>query len=284
MGANGRGHRAMDLISIIVPIYNVEDYLCECIDSICSQTYQNLEIILVDDGSSDNCPKLCEEYALKDCRIRVIHQYNQGLSAARNVGYRESKGTYIAFIDSDDKISYTFIESLYGLLLENNAQIAACAYTRDLDQLAAGKALSNDVLTSEKMLRGWHGRYKRIETVVWNKLYNREVLEAFSQVELFPEGKTHEDIYVSHLLIQYAERIVITPQKLYYYRKRNDSISRMDTRRAAEEDLQAQKVRLDFFRRNRFYAAYLRLFIGHLLHWVKYVKILSKLEKAEYNK
>lgn len=263
----------MDLISIIVPIYNVENYLRECIDSICSQTYQNLEIILVDDGSSDNCPKLCDEYALKDCRIRVIHQSNQGLSAARNVGYKESNGMYIAFIDSDDKISNTFIENLYELLLQNNAQIAACAYTRDLDKLAVGKALSNDVLTSEKMLRGWHGRYKRIETVVWNKLYSRKILEAFSQKELFPEGKTHEDIYVSHLLIYHAETIAITPQKLYYYRKRSDSISRMDTRKAAKEDLQAQKARLDFFRKNKFYTAYLRLFIGHLLHKGMYIGI-----------
>lgn len=265
----------MDLISIIVPIYNVEDYLCECVDSICAQTYQNLEIILVDDGSRDNCPKLCDEYALKDCRIRVLHQPNQGLSAARNVGFRESNGKYIAFIDSDDIISNTFIESLYGLLLENNAQIAACAYTRNLEKLATGKGLSSDVLTSGKMLCGWHGKYKRMETVVWNKLYSRKILEAFSQGELFPEGKTHEDIYVSHLLVQYAETIAITPQTLYYYRKRNDSISRRDTRKAAEEDLEAQKARLDFFRRNKFYAAYLRLFIGHLLHKIKYIKVLK---------
>lgn len=260
----------MDLISIIVPIYNVEQYLGECIDSICSQTYQELEIILIDDGSTDNCPKLCDSYALKDSRIKVIHQPNQGLSAARNVGYKESNGKYIAFIDSDDKISDIFIESLYEIIIKNNAQIAVCAYTRNPDKLAAEKALSNYVLTSKKMLREWHGKRKSIETVVWNKLYSRQIFETFKDCNLFPKGKNHEDIYTSHLFVNHAKTIAITPQKLYYYRKRNKSISRTNTKNAAKEDLDAQKVRLDFFKRNKLYAAYLRLYMGHLLHKVKY--------------
>lgn len=261
----------MDLISIIVPVYNVEDYLCECIDSICSQTYQNLEIILVDDGSSDNCPKLCDEYALKDCRIRVIHQSNQGLSAARNTGYKESNGTYIAFIDSDDKVSNMFIENLYRILLENNAQIAVCAYTRDLDKLVERKVSSNVVLTSEKMLRGWHGRYKRLETVVWNKLYERQILETFPNGKLFPEGKIHEDTYVSHLFVARAQRIAITPQKLYFYRKRKESISRVYAEEAIRDDLDAQRVRLYFFKERKLYKAYMRLLKGHLLHRGMYI-------------
>lgn len=263
----------MDLISVIVPIYNVEQYLEECVASICCQSYQNLEIILVDDGSADNCPRLCDHYASKDNRIKVIHQPNRGLSAARNAGYKESNGKYIAFIDSDDKISNVFIESLYVLLTKNNAQIAACAYTRDPNKLAVKKGTTDYVLTSERMLRGWHGKYKSMETVVCNKLYSRRILERFEGGMIFPEGKSHEDIYTSHLFVKYAERIALTTQKLYYYRRRSESISRMNTRKAAKEDLEAQRMRLEFFKRNKLYAAYLRLYAGHLLHQIKYGKL-----------
>ena len=263
----------MDLISVIVPIYNVESYLGECVDSICSQTYRNLEIILVDDGSTDDCPEICDRYALKDSRIKVIHQSNRGLSGARNAGYKASNGKYIAFIDSDDKISKTFIESLYALIIKNDAQIAACAYTHNSDVHAVKKRLLDCVLTSEKMLRAWHGKYKAIETVVWNKLYSRRIFESFEDCNIFPEGKSHEDIYTSHLFVNHAKKIAITAQELYYYRRRDGSISRMNSKKAAEEDLEAQRVRLDFFKQNKLYAAYLRLYMGHLLYKVKYICI-----------
>jgi len=261
----------MDLISVIVPVYHVEDYLCECVDSICAQTYQNLEIILVDDGSDDNCPKLCDEYALKDSRIRVIHQEHQGPSSARNKGYESANGSYIGFVDSDDRIADTFVESLYGLIIKYNAQIAACAYTCDPDGLEK-RAASIDVRTREAMLKDWHGRHKRIETVVWNKLYERQIFEAFEDGKIFPEGKVHEDTYVSHLFVTHAERIVITSQKLYFYRRRKGSISRTYTKEAVRDDLDAQRVRLDFFKRKKLYGAYFRLYIGHFLHQVKYAE------------
>lgn len=265
----------MDLISVIVPIYNVESYLEECVDSICSQTYHNLEIILVDDGSTDDCPSLCDSYALKDSRIKVIHQSNRGLSGARNEGYRASNGQYIAFVDSDDKISNMFIENLYSLMIKNDAQIAVCAYTRNSDMLAVKKGLSDCVLTSERMLRAWHGKYKAIETVVWNKLYSRQIFEPFENCNIFPEGKSHEDIYTSHLFVNHAKRIAITTQELYYYRRRDGSISGMNSKKMAKEDLEAQRMRLDFFKQNKLYAAYLRLYMGHLLHKVKYIQVLK---------
>lgn len=257
----------MDLISIIVPVYNVEEYLCECIDSILSQTYQKLEIILIDDGSADNCPKLCDSYASKDSRIKVIHQTNKGLSAARNEGYKASNGRYIAFVDSDDTISDTYIESLYRLIIEKNAQIAVCAYTRTPDALKTrAKAMPDYTLTSEKMLREWHGRRKEIETVAWNKLYSRQIFEAFKDRRIFPEGKTHEDIYTSHLFASHSKTIAVTAQKLYYYRSRSKSISRTYTKKAIKEDLDAQKARLRFFKEKKLYGAYIRLLKGHLLH------------------
>lgn len=263
----------MDLISVIVPVYNVEKYLCECIDSICAQTYQSMEIILVDDGSTDSCPGLCDSYALRDNRIKVLHQANQGLSAARNKGYEVSEGKYIAFVDSDDIIADTYIESLYRLIIKNNAQIAVCDYTRTRNELKT-EAGPDYTLTSGKMLREWHGKRKSIETVVWNKLYKREILESLSP-EIFPKGKTHEDIYTSHLFVNNAQTIAITTQKLYYYRMRDESISRTYTRQAAKEDLAAQRTRLRFFREKKLYGAYARLLRGHLLHRGMYLfKIL----------
>lgn len=256
----------MDLISVIVPVYNVGEYLCECIDSILSQTYQNLEIIMVDDGSTDNCPGLCDGYALKDSRIKVIHQANKGLSAARNEGCQVSNGQYIAFVDSDDIISDAYIEVLHTLITANNAQIAVCAYTRALHELKTNTAAENYVLTSQKMLKEWHGRRKDIETVAWNKLYNRQIFENFNDCKIFPEGRTHEDICTSHLFVDYAKLIAVTTQKLYYYRRREDSISRAGTKAAAKADLEAQKARLGFFKERKLYGAYIRLLAGHWMH------------------
>ncbi len=267
----------MDLISVIVPVYNVGEYLCECVDSILSQTYQNLEIILVDDGSTDNCPGLCDEYALKDRRISVVHQVNQGLSAARNRGYEVSSGKYIAFVDADDTVSHTYIETLHKLATKNNAQIAICAYTRNPNELETEAVTEDYIITSEKMLKEWHGKRKSIETVAWNKLYNREILECIGNYKIFPEGKTHEDIYTSHLFVSFSNTIAITNQKLYFYRRRSKSISRTYTKEAAEADLEAQRARMRFFKECRLYGAYFRLIVGHLLHRGLYAAVRLKL-------
>ena len=256
----------MDLISVIVPVYNVSEYLCECIDSILAQTYQNLEIILVDDGSTDSCPALCDSYVSKDRRIKVIHQINQGLSAARNKGYETSKGDYIAFVDADDTIFCTYIEKLHKLIIKNNAQIAICAYTRTRNDLAKGNGAEDYVMTSEKMLKEWHGKRKSIETVAWNKLYSRGIFENFKDCKIFPEGKIHEDIYTSHMFVYYADIIAITNAKLYYYRMREESLSRTYTKEAAKADLDAQRERLLFFKERKLYKAYVRLLKGHWMH------------------
>ena len=116
------------------------------------------------------------------------------------------------------------------------------------------------------MLKEWHGRRKNIETVAWNKLYHRQIFENFNNRKIFPEGKTHEDIYTSHLFVDHANMIAITTQKLYYYRMRENSISRARSKTAAMRDLEAQKVRISFFKERKFYGAYLRLLVGHLLH------------------
>lgn len=127
---NGKVVAEEPLISVIVPVYNVEKYLDKCVDSIVNQTYKNLEIILVDDGSPDNCPKMCDNWAKKDKRIKVIHKENGGVSSARNVGIDNAKGEYIGFVDSDDWTEKKYIQKLYEVLIQENADIALCGYNR----------------------------------------------------------------------------------------------------------------------------------------------------------
>ena len=166
---NERIHETeMPLISIIVPVYQVRDYVGECVESIRQQTYTNLEILLVDDGSTDGSGEMCDEYARTDERIRVIHQENRGQAGARNTGLDNVQGEYIAFVDSDDLVLPDYIEVLYMLLTKHAADLAACAYVKGTtEELAVARTVSGkqessgDVeelcISSEKMLRQWHG-------------------------------------------------------------------------------------------------------------------------------
>ena len=165
----------MALISVIVPIYGVEKYLNKCVESLIGQTYKVLEIILVDDGSKDNCPTLCDEWAKKDSRIKVVHKENGGLSDARNAGLPYATGEYISFIDSDDYIEPTFYERLFAAIEEAGAEIAECG-TRYVDECGNELKIRQsqdgcfDTLTALKMLIQEKGLYQ----TVWNKLYKKE--------------------------------------------------------------------------------------------------------------
>ena len=270
----------MELISIIVPVYQVEGYLRECIDSLINQTYENIEILLIDDGSTDKSGEICDEYAKKDNRIRVIHQSNKGLSGARNTGLKIAGGEYIAFVDSDDIVSYIYVETLFRILKENMADISVCGYIKSdnanialLDDAQA--VLKTEYIEAQKLLRQWHGKYKKIETVVWNKLYKREILINGENSIIFPEGKIHEDIYVSHLMVANAKSIVITDEKLYLYRMRKSSITKAKiTDESKNQDLEAQKARMKYFKDKKMYGSYLRCLKGHLLHRVKYFLVI----------
>lgn len=277
---NERIHETeMPLISIIVPVYQVRDYVGECVESIRQQTYTNLEILLVDDGSTDGSGEMCDEYACTDERIRVIHQKNRGLSGARNTGLDNMQGEYIAFVDSDDLVLPDYVGGLYRLLTKYEADLAACAYVKGTtEELAAVRAVSEkpessgDVrelcMSSEKMLRQWHGKYKMQETVAWNKLYHRNVWNGRRKMR-FPEGRSHEDVLTSHLIVQSVEKIALTTQALYLYRIRNGSITvqaKFDRERASR-NLEAQRERMVFFREQRYWRAYFNLLAGYWLHW-----------------
>lgn len=256
------------LISVIVPVYQVADYLEECVDSLLGQTYKNTEIILVDDGSTDGSERLCDAYAEKDKRVRVVHQENGGLSCARNSGLRLAEGAYIAFVDSDDAVEEVFLETLYRLLENYQADIAACSFYKGEkgkeNRSERGREYS---IASEKMLQEWHGRRKKLETVVWNKLYKRSVFGEGAERIMFPEGRIHEDTYVSHLYVSRAKRIAVTTRKLYFYRVRKESITgKQLTEEAVRQDLEAQLARLSFFREHGYKRSAGRLLAGFWLH------------------
>ena len=211
----------MDLITVIIPVYNVEKYLDKCVKSVINQTYKNLEIILVDDGSKDNSGKMCDEFAKLDNRIKVIHKQNGGLSDARNAALKEANGKYIGFVDSDDYIENDMYEVLYNTIKNNNADISIVSfYEMYKDKLIgvrdSGKLeIFNKLEALKELLID-----TRIQSYAWNKLFKREL---FSDLK-FPTGKNFEDIATTLLLFEKCDKIVLFEKPKYYYLRRDDSI------------------------------------------------------------
>lgn len=214
----------MAQVSIIVPVYQVETYLRQCIDSILAQTFTDFELILVDDGSKDKSGEICEEYAGKDGRVRVIHKENGGLSDARNAGLEQAAGEYFMFVDSDDYIAPTMIERLYNSIQSESADIAACNFCYVFDKKEKkdfSTAMEAEVLQgSEIFYYRKNDRSYGFWTVAWNKLYKSET---FRNVR-FRFGKYHEDEFWANDIYQLEIRVATIPECLYYYRQRDNSI------------------------------------------------------------
>ncbi len=222
------GPATLPLISVIVPVYNTEAYLIRCLASITAQTYCNLEIIIINDGSSDRSPVIAEEYAKEDRRICLVHQENLGVSESRNVGMRLSHGSYVSFIDSDDFIEPDYYETLYGILHSNNAEIAIC--NKRLIDAAVARPFPYDIpagvtffsasealteLVNDKWLRNY----------LFDKLFQKEL---FCGIE-FPKDRTFEDMAVMHRIFHRAKAIVITDEVKYNYTLRKDALSSYKT-------------------------------------------------------
>ncbi len=241
------------LISVIVPIYNVEKYLPRCIDSLIHQSYANLEIILVDDGSPDNCPAICDDYATKDSRIQVIHKENGGLSDARNVGFDRSTGEYVAFIDSDDYVHPQMLEILYRLLLEEHSEIAVCNFqpfseTAPEDHFEAIQTESLSGMDAAKRL--YQRKYATQTVVAWDKLYCRHIIAK----NRFIVGKFNEDEFFSYKALIQASKVTFTSQKLYYYLIRATGISQAITNPKSLDGLDAKQEAIRFYKENGFHS------------------------------
>lgn len=216
------------MISVIVPIYNVEKFIRKCVDSIIGQTYKNLEILLVDDGSPDKCGSICDEYARKDKRIKVIHKENGGLSSARNVALDVAIGDYVMFVDSDDWVEPDFCEEAMETIRKQGVSLVSFGYNnihyeKKGDTYKRYKRCTDRprLLDSSEAIRNIILQDDVIFNFAWNKIYDKRL---FEQVR-FPIGKTFEDQAVTYILVNKAKKIYVSDKILYNYVRRNDSIS-----------------------------------------------------------
>lgn len=209
------GREKKSLVSVVVPVYNVEKYVARCIESILSQSHEKMEVILVDDGSKDGSGRICDEYAKKDKRVRVIHKQNGGLSDARNVGLEEARGEYVSFVDSDDWMGHDMIRHLFDVAVKYQADIVECGFKevyRDymlVDYTCNGTTEQLDRIKAIAECMQW----KRIKPVAWNKLYTRDVIGDIR----YPVGKLHEDEFTTHKIIYNAKKIIFLDLALYNY-------------------------------------------------------------------
>ena len=214
-------------ISIVIPVYNIEQYLDRCVESVLQQTYRNLDVILVDDGSPDRCGELCDRWAEQDERVRVIHKENGGLSDARNCGISQANGEYIAFVDSDDFIAADMMEKLHRALRENDAEISICNFHfvdedgAPIERKNRYLPIRDETISGEEAIANMQfDRDGGCYNLAWNKLYRREL---FHDIR-FPVGKLCEDGFISHRLLGKCERVACIRYVGYYYTQRGGSI------------------------------------------------------------
>lgn len=268
-----------ELISVIVPIYNVEKYLRKCVDSIINQTYKNLEIILVDDGSLDNCPKICDEYAKQDIRIKVIHKENGGLSDARNAGMKVARGEYISFIDSDDWIKPEMIEGMYNRMIEDNSDLVSSGVLwvdENGAEIRNATVSENCVLNTEQAMKELINDGK-LKQHVWNKLYKADLIKNI----LFDKGKYHEDVFWSYKVIGEAKRVSIDKNSYYFYVQRSKSIMGEKYSAKRLDALDAMKLRCEYTKDKfpKLYNNALSVYIGSCMYHLQ-LALLADIDKA----
>lgn len=266
------------LVSVIVPIYNVEDYLPKCIDSIICQTYKNIEIILVDDGSPDSCGQICENYKKKDSRIKVIHKENGGLSDARNAGICHAKGSYYVFIDSDDYIHERMIETLVEGVVSTGADIAVCSFKNVKEDeiidihsrinTGSYKLISEDI---DRLSYFYGDKYTEF-TVAWNKIYPASF---FKEIK-YPKGKIHEDEFTTYKLLELAKKIAYIDVPLYYYVSRSSSIMGEEFSLKRLHRLDAISERMDHYLSLGKYDWYEKNLFLYRIFYVRYYKAVQK--------
>jgi glycosyltransferase involved in cell wall biosynthesis len=281
-----------ELISVIVPIFNVEKYLVRCILSISNQTYKNLEIILVDDGSQDNCSAICDFYAKSDLRIKVIHKINGGLSSARNAGLDIATGKYVSFVDSDDSVSLEYIEVLFTTLKKTNSQISVgnILTVNSIGLTKNTELILNDCVQifspSDAVMNMYKDGMAIQFITVWGNLYEMDFFKSLR----FPHGKINEDEFLNYKLFFLADRIAFNRNKIYYYLVRENSIMKSTYSLKRLDVLQAFEERVIFFKQlSEFHLMNesLNYYFHHLLAHLRKVKkdlpnekfILSQLSK-----
>lgn len=265
-------------ISVIIPVYNVEKYLEKCINSVIEQTYTNLEIILVNDGSTDSSGEICDKYKQLDNRIVVFHKENGGLSDARNYGIERANGEYIAFLDSDDWVDFKYIEILYENLRNYNADISICNFRRVHDENELLNNNNNIILYNNIEALQQIYTNKSVQTIVaWNKLYKSNILKK----NRFPKGKIHEDEYLIPILLYSAKIVVYTDKELVYYRQTPNSIMNSKFRLENLDYLYAIEHRNKFFLNNNLIDIYTRGINLYAEQIVRFYYLINKSKLTE---
>lgn len=268
-----------DLISVIVPIYKVEEYLDECISSIVAQTYKNLEIILVDDGSPDNCGAICDDWAEKDSRIRVIHKENGGLSDARNAGLSMANGDYIAFVDSDDWIDLRMYEKLLLAMKREDCDLVACNILSCYPERQVPYGCETYTVGGSEVFLSMLYDDTRFPVSAWNKLYRRELWDDIR----FPIGKICEDAFTTYLLVDKANKIAQIPEALYCYRIRENSIMTSSFSRKRMDEEEAWRCNYEFMRQH-YPRMYRPAFDFYLQKVSQLLYVIPKNQRTDYGK
>lgn len=222
------------LVSIIIPVYNVRDYVGKCLKSVMEQVYENLEILVIDDGSTDGSGELCEKLVAGDKRARVLHKKNGGLSDARNYGIGKSKGEYIVLVDGDDYVSVNFVQKMYEAIEKSGAEVAVCGYD---EQVPKAGIMSGEEATIQLLIS-----QDNTDIVAWNKMYKREL---FRDIK-YPVGEKHEDTLTTYKILARTKSVVYVAEPLYHYVKREGSIMNTESvveglrarERAAKESIE----------------------------------------------
>jgi glycosyltransferase involved in cell wall biosynthesis len=270
-------------ISVIVPVYKVREYLRRCVDSILAQSFQTFDLILVDDGSPDECGAICDEYAKQDTRVHVIHQENQGLSEARNVGIewalKNSSSEWITFIDSDDWIHRDYLKILYEIAIDNHVELSICNCIKTPEKSVEFK----EAMTESKIFTPEDFWCFRQYGGAWAKLYKKD---HFKEIR-YPKGLLYEDIFVTYRLLFMQDKVVYIESPLYYYFLRDDSITKSQWDPRVLSQLQGMKEQLRFYKKYGYIDAYkvtVRNYLIAIQNQMNAAKQLDNKYSKEYNK
>lgn len=256
--------KKLPLVSVIIPVYNVVDYLDNCIKSVINQSYTNLEIIIVDDGSTDGSDKKCDEWAQKDTRIKVMHQKNSGVSIARNLGISNAKGDYLSFLDSDDRYTELYIEKMVREALDTEADIICCdyvSYGKTEESYTSDKVQYNTEEAISHLLD-----YNGYKCFVWNKLFSMRCIKGVR----FPENWWFEDIVFCYDTFSSANKIVYLKEKLYEYREENGYSSKFKFSNKNYDLLRSLQYFLSHVEK-QFPHIYERVLMGYILGYMSFV-------------
>lgn len=231
-------------VSVVIPVYNVEKYLAQCLDSVVKQTLKDIEIICINDGSTDRSLDILNEFAGKDARIKIINKEHVGLSAGRNKGLELAQGEYVSFIDSDDWVNENFLEALYNAAKKYNSDIASGSIVR-----VTGNRKRNKLIYKKEEFTKDTDKKNELTNIpiysyVWNKIYKREILIA-NNIK-FPDGRVYEDVIWSIKAVYYADGVVTVPEATYYYRKNPTSIMSSKIKQHAKDYELSEKEMLEF--------------------------------------